>query len=502
MNGLMSIGVAAFLLLGRDGGPEVVRLKVGTEVVIEVVEFDEARGVKARRVDDGALLDLAFDQMAPEDARRLRAARGYLPDEPEAVLVEAMQVKLVGGQTYTGIIVEQGTDTFRLRQRNQIWDFRRNGVLSIAPVQVDALEVYDGEELYARELALRNPQTALDHYNLALYCESLQVWTRAIEHLKLVAERDPAFKADIVDGKAKRAALRLESNEDSAELSKAQRLAQHERYDAALTLIDGFLAKKQGSGLRAEFEKARKGIARQREKWLRQEVITHFFVYLERAARQIASEPGIGLKQARQRMQLEGSNLAVEATAKQLNVKPAEVLAQWQDPKRLTGSQHYATYGSGTFTLGSIEAIQKGLVAEEDPAAKKSDPNAGDDSDSGTDYLDRIKKILEEKRKQQEEAGRNKGPKKPEKRGPEIADVPPTDDEWWTAANTNEKTQYVMAWWADHDDSVKKLRAEARECAQCVGTGMIRYFDTSGANKFVPCSRCKSLGIDRCVRFH
>ncbi len=502
MTSFVSIVLASVALLARDGGPEVVRLKVGTEVVIEVLEFDEAKGVKARRVDDGALLDLAFDQMAPEDARRLRASRGYLPDEPETVLVEAMQVRLVGGQEYTGIIVEQGTQTFKLRQRVQTWEFNRSNVRSITPVQVDALDVYDGEALYAQELAAKNPQSALDHYNLALFCESLQLWARTKEHLARVSELEPDFKADIIEGKSKRATLRLESSEDSGELAKAQRFAQRERYDAALTLIDAFLTKKPGSGLRAEFEKSRRVIAKQREKWLKQETIVHFFVHAERVARQIATEAGIGLKQARQRIELEGSNLAAEATAKQLGVDAKEVLAQWQDPERMTGSPHYANYGAGTFTLGSIEAIQKGLVAE-DPTAKKADPNAGDDSASGADYLDRIKKILEAKRKEQEEAAKNKGnKKKPEKRGPEIADVPPTDDEWWTATSTDERIQYLLAWWADHDAAVKVMKVEARACVQCVGTGVIRYFERGGEDKMIPCSRCKSLGIDRLLRFH
>ena len=484
-----------------DEPAEVVRLKVGTEVVVDVVDFDEAKGIRGKRVDDGALLDIAFDQMVPEDARRIRGRRGYLPDEAEPIVVEAMKVRFMTGGEVVGIIVEQGTTTFKLRRGAQTTEYQRAGVRSITPVQVDALEVYDPEELYAQELGRRNPQTALDHYNLAIYCESLELWARVKEHLAAATLADTAFKPEIIDGKLKRATLRLESGEDSDALAKAQRLAQRDRYDAALQQIGEFLEKKPGSTLRAEFEKARRVITNQRTKWLKEQVVVHFFNYAERVARQIATEKEIGLKQARTRMESDGTTMIAEATAKWLKVEPKEVLAQWEDPKRNTASPHYATYGAGTFTLGSVEAVVQGLTPEEEKKEAPAETSTGANQD---DYLDKLKKLIEEKRKAQEAAAKNQGKKKQEKRGPEIADVPPTEDEWWTAADSDERTQYLLAWWVDHEPTKAKMvmKVEARTCAQCLGAGLIRYFDRGGDDKFVPCPRCKSLGIDRALRFH
>jgi hypothetical protein len=485
-----------------EGMTEVVRLKVGTEVVVEIVEFDEAKGITGRRVDDGSLLEIRFDQMLADDARRIRAGAGFLPDEPEPVMVEAVRVKLVGGAEFTGRIVEQGTTSFKLRRGVQTWDFQRSGVRSITPVEVDALEVLDAEQYYAEELARRNPQVALDHYNLALFCESLQLWTRVKEHLAQSLALDGAFKAEIIDAKVKRATLRIEAGEDSALLGKAQRLAQRDQYDAALAVIDEFLQKKPGSALKSEFDKQRKAFAQQREKWLKQQVIVHFFNFAERVARQIVAEKEASLKQARQRIEVEGTTSIIEATAKWLKVKPDEVQKEWENPARNKASVHYATYGAGTFTLDSVEAVQDGLNQQPD-AVVKEDPAAGNAGSDQGDYLDKIKKILEQKRKEAEAAAKNQGKKKtPEKRGPEIADVPPTADEWWAAASTDEKVQYLLAWWVDHDPHAKQFRrVAATECPQCGGEGVIRYFDRGGDNKFVPCSRCKSLGIDRALRY-
>ncbi len=486
-----------------EEAPQVIRLKVGTEVVGTIVSegFDEAKGIRIRRVDDDSLLDLSFDQMLPEDARRIRAAHGYLPDEPEPILVEATRIRLLDGEEFVGVIVEQGTETFQLRQGTKTWTFKRAGVREVVPVRVDALEVLDAEEFYAEELARRSLATALDHYNLALFAESLQLWPRVKEHLSEVQELDPQFKTDIVNGKLLRADLRLQSADESALLAKAQRFAQRDLYDAALGLLDEFLTKKPGSAMRAEFEKLRRTIAKNREKWIRGQVIFNFFIHLERTARLIANDTTSVCRVARKRMETEGSNLALEATAKTLKVKVEEVRAIWEDPKRQTASMHYANYGAGTWTLRDMEAVLKGLV-KEDPT--KDAANAGkEEAGSKDDSLeDRIKKLLEKKKKEQEEAQRRAKEKPKQKQAKaEIADIPPTEDEWWMITPADDKVDYLLAWWADHDEHAQ-TKPEGRPCAQCTGIGILRYFDRGGDDKWVPCPRCKGAQIDRIVRFH
>ena len=486
---------------GED--PTVIRLKVGSEVVgvIEPDGFDEAKGVRVRRVDDGALIEIGFDQMVAEDALRIRGAHGYLPDEPDPVLVAAVKVRLMTGDEFLGVIVEQGSETFKLRQGTKVWELNRSRVREIVPVRVDALEVYDAEELYAEELSRRNPVTALDHYNLALYCESLQLWPRVQEQLGAVQALDPQFKAEIVHSKLRRAALRLELSEDAAQLSKAQRLAQREQYDVALGVIDDFMARKGGSAMRAEFEKTRRQIQGQRDKWIRNQVIFRFFILIERTARSIASDPESSSKEGRKRIELDGTRLALEATAKALKVQPAEVRSVWESEKRQTASWHYASYGSGTWTLGDMAVVLKGIV-KEDPA-KGAASAAGGAAGGGESLEDKVKKLIEQKKKEQEEAARRArdASRQPQKaKAAEIADIAPTEEEWWAALGADDRTEYLLAWWADHDPHVKS-RPEGRSCTVCTGTGTIRYFDRGGDDKWVPCPRCKGACIDRIVRY-
>jgi len=486
---------------------QVIRLRVGTEIVGVVTPdgFDEAHGVRVRRVDDDALLDIGVDQMLPEDARRIRAAHGYMPDDPDPILVDAMRIKFLDGSELTGVILEQDTDTIKFKHgAGAPTVLKRSGVRSVEPVKVDALEVYDAEELYGRELAARNPATALDHYNVALYCESLQLWAHAKEHLAKAVEIDASFKEPgVVAQKQKQYERRIEAGEDSELINKALRMARHDQYDAALANLDEFLKAKSGSALRPDAEKVRGRIVKQREHWLGEQTIVYFFTHVDRAIRKIAAEPKATPKEDRKRVETEVTKAAIDTTAKYLKVAPSDVQRVWEDMKRQTASPHFGSYGSGTWTLG-LEAAMKGLTPE-DPN-KKADAAAKPAKDESLE--DRIKKLLEEKKKAQEEAnkkGKKGGPQQQAKKmasGPQIADIPPTEEEWWATLTIDEKTGYLTAWWAEHEPNAKVYRVDQTPCAACSGLGSLRYVNPDGQEMAKPCPRCKGLQFDRVVRFH
>ena len=495
---------------GDEEAPQVIRLKVGTEVVGVIVPdgFIESKGVRIRRVEDDSILDVGFDQMLPEDARRIRGQHGYLPDEPDPIMVDAMKVTFLDGSDLIGVIVEQGTETFKLRHGVNTQELKRATVKMIEPIKVDALEVYDAEELFGRELSAKNPTTALDHYNLALYCESLQLWAHAKEELGHVAELDPSFKAEIVAAKLKQYDRRMEAGEDQELIMRASRMVRRDDYNGALALLDDFLQKKPNSVLRADAEKARARFEKARQQWLAEQVIANFFTFLERGLRKVATDPKIMPKEARKEAELEATKNALEATAKWLKAPVAEVQKVWENPKRQTASPHSGSYGSGTWTLG-LEAALKGLV-KEDPDKKAANASGGAGKDESLE--DRIKKLIDKQKKEQEEAqkrakekGKQQGSGKQPKQapvGPQVYDVPPKEEEWWPSLSGDEKTQYLMAWWAEHEPNLKLIRYDQLACGMCAGVGMIRYFNSDGQEAAKPCTRCKGLGFDRIIRFH
>jgi hypothetical protein len=420
-------------------------------------------------------------------------------------MVDAMKVTFLDGSELIGLIVEQGTETIKLRRGVNTQDLRRATVRAIEPVKVDALEVFDAEELYGRELAAKNPTTALDHYNVALYCESLQLWAHAKEELGHVSELDPQFKADLVAAKTKQYERRMEASEDQETIMRASRMVRRDDYNGALALLDDFLQKKPNSVLRADAEKARNRFEKARQQWLSEQVVANFFGFLERSIRKVATDPKSTPKDTRKYVEVEATKNALEATAKFLKAPVAEVQKIWENPKRQTASPHSGSYGSGTWTLG-LEAALKGLV-KEDP-----DKKAANASGAGKDASleDRIKDLLEKKKEQEEaqkrakEKGKQGSGKQPKQApvGPQVYDVPPKEEEWWPTLSGDEKTQYLTAWWAEHEPNLKIMRFDQLACGMCAGVGMIRYFNGDGQEAAKPCARCKGLGFDRIVRFH
>jgi tetratricopeptide (TPR) repeat protein len=503
---MLGILLASLIGGGDETGPQVIRLKVGTEVVatIEPEGFDEAKGVRVRRVDDGALLDIGFDQMVPEDVQRIRGLYGYMPDDPDPLIVDAMKIKLMDGSEMTALVVDQGVDVITVRRGLNTIPLKRSNVRSIDPVKVDALEVYDAEELYARELGSRNPTTALDHYNFALWCESLQLWNHAKDELAKVSELDANFKADVVGTKLKQYQRRIDASDDAALIARAQKMVRRDDYDHALALLDDFLKQKPSSALRSDAERTRARVAKARDKWLNEQVIVYFFTYLERSVKKIAADPKISAKEARKAVETTSSKEAIEATAKWLKVAPEEVQKVWEDDKRNTASPHFGNYGSGTWTLG-LEGAMKGFQVE-DPNKKKSEDETGGKEKS---LEDRIKDALEKKRKEQEEAkarGKNKGGQRSTKKqppaGPQVADIDPKEEDWWASLRQAEKTQYLTAWWAEHDPHAKVYHYEQAACVLCTALGKLKFYNASGQEGWNWCPRCKGLGFDRIVRFH
>jgi len=484
---------------------EVLRLKIGQEIVGELVEetFDEAVGVTVRRIDDGALVPLRWEQLDPADVQRVRGRFGYLPDEPEPIYVEAVRLTLARGGQIVGTIVEQNEESFVFKQGNSLLPLRWDNLRGREVVQVDVLEVYDPEEYYQQQLFVLQPQSALDHYNVSLMCESLQLWSRVKEHLEIARSLDAGLKEGTLEDKRKRAQLRIDSGADSAQLSQAVRLARREHFTEALALLEQLLQKGSGSRLQGEAVRERAKIVKQRAQWLDDKVAANFFSFVDRLAQKIASTPDIGLSEARKQMELEAADASLLATAEYLRVPVEEVKEVWESPDRPIGATRAASYGGGTFTLGN-ERVMKGLLEEDkDKAAAKSTKEGGKPGDSTEPATleDKIKRMLEEKKQQREAQEKKAKDKKKETKQRRIADVKPTADEWWAAARTQERVDYLKAFWVERDSHVRVLKILARNCSACAGAGFFHFSTQTGQDGRQECSRCKTLGFDRIVHY-
>lgn len=476
---------------------QLIRLEVGAEVVVEVLEFDEGLGVKVQRVDDGSILELRWDQMLADDVRRIRASRGFLPDEPEPIFTDATKITLTTGVELVGILEQNNEETFTLRQGGKSWNLRWSGVRLRETVQVDALEVYDAEDLYTQKLYEKTPDTALDHYNLALYCESLQLWDKARAHLEQAREREPEFKASTVDSKLKRCELRMQSSEDSDLLGRVSRLANREEYDEAIALLEGFFQERADSPLLGEARREEIKLREARTRWLRARVVSAFFAHVDRYATRIAQDENVTAIDARMQMELEATKAALEMAANQFSTTIEETTGIWEAKDRPHASPRTASYGGGSFTLGK-DLLFDGMDEKDLASAKEEEES--ERPAAGESLEDRIKKVIEERKRQAEERKKEAGKNKKQEFRLRT-DVPPTQDEWWASSPVAEKKSYLMAYWAERDPHVHVIRVSPRSCRTCQGTGVLRFFDRDHNDGQAPCPRCKTGRVDRVVKF-
>ncbi|MEW6743686.1 MAG: hypothetical protein AB1486_13095 [Planctomycetota bacterium] len=469
----------------------VIRLKSGHEVVGVLVEFDEARGVLVRRHDNGGLLRLVWDQILPEDVRRIRHSQGYVEEEPEVLFTDAMRLVLNDGREVFGIVESTEGDRIVLRQKGQSIPYQKARIRKAEEVRVEALEVYTSEELYQEHVSERPPATALDNYNAGIFCESIARYDLARKHFEAARELDPEFKPDEVEQKIRVCETKLAAADQTERLAEIKNLIFQKKFERAIELATAFEKEFPGSVLIAEAVQLLRRAEQSRDAYLTERASGEFLSLLDNQADRMAIDRELDLKAAMTTMRDSVGNLVLARVAERLKVDLEKLKSLW--PQRKKGTFVVtASYGGGTFVLR--DRAYDGLLEEdaaEKPSAKKEEKKKEDDSIKG-----KIERIIEERKKKGQE--RAKGSRR---RG-NLFDVPPTPDEWWLQAPTSERKQFLLAWFGENSEGlVEVVSVRARECQACAGLGYIERMQQRESPSRDPCARCKGLTFDRVVKF-
>ncbi len=144
------------------------------------------------------------------------------------------------------------------------------------------------------------------------------------------------------------------------------------------------------------------------------------------------------------------------------------------------------SYGAGTFVLG----FQKAKDGFED---RDADDSTSRPPGPARDLQERIAEKLREKALERARSAKTEA-------STELADVPPTDVEWWDGASLRDRTSFLLAFFAELSGTFEPLPPDRRDCATCAGRGHVEFFGASDPEKLrtaTPCPRCKTLGFDR-----
>lgn len=487
--------------------PITLHLADGTPVSGVILDngFDEASGVTLRRDDNGGVLRLRWDQVLGRDVERIKRAYGFSGDEAPVVQLDALKVTTATGEII-GIDGGREGDAVLIRRKNEITRVPQSTIRNIETVVVDALDVEEPTALFERTLAKIDQTRAVDWYNLALTAEGLTLFEQAKQCHATCLELDPEFpKRDLIRERLVLLDVKMAEREQTDVLMRVRSLKAHKRFPEAAALAQEFVTKWPSSRQLAQVQREMKDIAVRQKQAMLAGLRTNFFSILEKQVLQpYAYDRKKSLGESMTFAQEEAFEATVERLAKFLKIEPDAVLALWEE-RGSDGSPNTASYGGGTFILGedSKKGYDKKALAAAKEAKEKEAKDAEDAKKKGGEKSleDKINEKLKEKAKARE--ARNA---KRKQAADVIADVPPTPDEWWAAASTDERLSFLLAFFAEKAGKVNVIALDQRFCSTCSGNGSLEFYLTNrGSNgeseEAVPCPRCKTLGFDRLVKF-
>lgn len=516
-----SIAAVAWCLGGNaaateeSGGverPVILHLRNGAEVsgVIVANGFDEAKGVTLRRDDNGGVLELRWDQILADDVEAIKRSYGFIGDEPPPIRIRALRLNLRGGRSIEGL--DRGREG-----NNQV--LYRKGVLTPVPIDsiesrenilVEALEVENPPEAFQRLFAEQPPKSAVDWYNFGLIAESLTLFEEAKRCFDKTLEVDPGFvKKDAIAARRKILDAKAKETDAANALRNIRTLRLQRSFAPALKLVDEFMAKWPGSSLTSDVMREQKQLAAAQYEQILNDLRTNFFPVARALCVAKALETGIELGPAMSWAEEVCFTESLKKVTKQLDLKDeTETMKLWKQRGK-AGSATAASYGGGTFILGAD--ARQGLVGDDDEKkGGAAEPAAANDAGKPLTLEEKIKQKMKEKIEKAKRANE----KNKTADGSDLADVPPTPEEWWTGASTRERADFLFAFFGEHakglDGEENVLIVESvswRDCSVCAALGFIETYrpgavsgGASGLER-LPCPRCKKLTFDRIVRF-
>lgn len=493
-------GLASALLADQERVS--IHLANGRGVSGKILDFDEARGITIERDDNGGKLPLQWHQIRGKDVEYIKRLYGFVGDEMPPIQIQAVKVTT---KTGTMIGIEEGVKDGRLHVR------RREIVIPIPletiirppeTVMVDALELEAAPQVFDRKKAESPPVRPVDWYNLGLLAESLFLYEQARNCFETCLDLNPDFsKAAVIKRKTGDFAVREKEKEQSEALRQIQSLRYRGSYRDAMARVVKFEETWPGSSLLGDVQREKKRIASGQKSSILGSIRTDFFTYLRRAceargrnrALDEDGNPVVGLGEAMTWAQEECLGEVRTKLMTLYGLEKEEDFTSLWETRGSSGSPISASYGGGTFILREKATEGYGRAPKEEEEEQKSSDTSGDSND----LADRIAEKLKEKKEQRAKKREDK------KVIGDIADVPPSPEDWWKGAQSKVRTSFLMAFFAENSGAVNVITLRKRDCSYCYGKGIIEFFGVPGSDNegMVACPRCKTLRFDRIAVF-
>ncbi len=477
----------ALMVFQAVAAGEIIRLKNGVELHGKVVEFDNEVGITVQRYDNGGVLDLRWEHILDADVKALRLARGYGDEEAAPIFIKAKKMLLINNEYVIGVPVESSRPGFiALRRLGKIDEYPQAVVKEMETIDVEVQEVFTLEELFQQKLSEGIPETALDHFNLGVFCESIEFYDRALELFMAVTELDPEFKADLIIQKVKRMEVKIREKEATDLLRDIRNRIYKKMFSTAFEFCDKFVEEYPDSVQMGDLEKLRAQAVSKRRQYYQTKILTDYFSYLDRIATKVSSHKEYKLDDALSYARDELGSDVRKKLSEEFDMEIEEIEDLWLNRKG--GRHRTASYGEGTFILGD-EATLMPVEDEDDDKKKEAKEPA----------------TLDEKLKQKIEGIRKSRDRESRRRRSRINvdDVGQTPDQWWMNAKEKQRRSFLLAYYAENSGDMKIVKVRLMNCPYCCGKGYFEHFTqgTEGESNKEVCTVCKTIKYYRVVLY-
>ncbi|MGE3171084.1 MAG: hypothetical protein AB7O97_00570 [Planctomycetota bacterium] len=453
------------------------------QVLLAKVEDAYGEGLRVHRLDNGGVLELTWEHLSPDCAMRIKreyALAGQEEGEPMATAHEVRYV--VGGvaKVLIGRIVDDGDPkTMVLLVKGVPYRIPRENITGVRQIEVPVSQVHTPDEYYALKLAELTPGEEADlHKLLAEELMKVRDYARARTHLETAKRLGNSREPERVATLLKRVELYIEAGKERElldDLQVATARAQPRDFATGRELIAKYEKEFKNGKLRSDFEQDQRRFEEARTRFYAQKVADAWrrvaITYVADKKMQEALTLGAAKEYAETRM----SDDIAAYVAQRLELEAEEVdqLFAIRDKYPVGRRSEHFSYGIGSWVLGE-PAILKDTKqgAEED----KPTDNPADDRE-----LERIRKAIQKMMEQRRNAGR----------GAAGGSREQTDDEWWAAADRQERTGWLRAYYAEFGGKLQMVGAYVQPCFACAALGTQTEMDPQ-TNKpvKVPCYLC------------
>jgi len=483
----------SWMLLGASLPGQTLQLSDGRLLLATVVDQPDSEGLRVRRLDNGGVLDLRWEQLSEGCASALKRQHNLVGDAQSEPVVRADEVEysFQGQRTVVvGRIVETTNEQLLVQKRGVQIPVRRADLRSVRKIDAPVTQVLTKAEYYQQVKDEVKPGEDPDkHMRIAEWLIQARDYENADLHLKEAKKLGGTKNPQLLEQLIQRLTRFRDAEKELTLLSDIQVARSSGRtsdFERGRKLIAQFEKEFPQAKLKTEFEAEKKLFTETRKRSLSVSVAVEFRRAIAIVAEKKADSEGCTLDVAREYAQGKMTDDLVAMLAKQMKLDPAEVKELWAArgnyPVGKRADQF--DYGSGSWLLGE-QGIMKGIDAK----------NVGKSAPAEAEQT--VDRDAERFRKMMQEAMRNRARQIQQQGGGEEEQ---TEEGWWSSASLIEKTSWLRAFYAENSGQLVLRSPYVSTCGVCYGRGGLVSIGGNGRESQSKCQACHGLKYNRSFR--